>query len=197
LFLDYIYARSFLNQSLKQKLTLLSGILGFIVPMVFAYTIMAQKIPQNIASWGMVLVLDLLGVALAIKAGNKKPYMQIGWAIAAVFIVAAILFTNHSWQFGIVEGASLLFASIAVYMWLFGSPRIGLYAYIAAMYISFAPVMVDYWTNPVLETIWVWEWSALTCMIALFGAEKKDFSSLFVPWAAMVLNLIITWLCLR
>jgi len=174
----------------------MSGLLGFIIPTYFAWTVYQNNISQNIASWGMILLLDVLGLFLAYKDGNKKPYLQIGWVLAATCIVLAITLGNSPWQWGWAESISLALCGISTVLWLTLSARVAIWAYMVAMYISLIPLMMDYWQKPQPETMWLWLWTIATCLLAILGAERRDFANTFVPWAAIVLNAVITVLCI-
>ncbi len=180
----------------KEIAVLVSGILGFIIPTYFAWTVYQSDTPQNIATWSMILLLDFIGLVLVIKDGNKKPYLQIGWAAAALCIVLAITLGNSPWHWGWTETASLVLCGIAVLLWLTMSARVAIWAYMTAMYVSLVPLMVDYWYKPQPETLWLWTWTVGTCLLAIYGAPKRDFTNTFVPWAAIVLNAIIAILCI-
>jgi hypothetical protein len=180
----------------KESAVLLSGLLGFIIPTYFAWTVYQQGIPQNIATWGMTLVLDVLGLILAYRAGNRRPYLQFGWFFAACCIVLAVLLGESPWHWTWVETSALALAGIAVVVWLTSSAKRALWAYMAAAYISVVPLMVDYWQVPQPSTLWLWLWTIGTCLLAIYGAEKRDFANTFVPWGAIVLNGIIAVLCI-
>jgi hypothetical protein len=173
-----------------------SGVLGFIVPAYFGWTLYISHIPQNIATWGMVFVLDTLGLVLAYKDGNKKPYMQLGWAFAAACIFAAIVSSGNQVDWGWTETIAVILCGIAIILWITESARVAQWAYMAAMYISFVPQAVDFWNVPQPDTLWLWLMSLATCLLAILGAEKRNFANTFVPWGAGILNLIITVLCL-
>ena len=181
----------------KEWAVLASGVLAFLVPTYFAWTVYQNQQPQNVASWSMILLLDVLGLILVCKDGNKKPYLQLGWVLAAACIVLAITLGGSPWHWGWVESASLLFCGIAVILWLTLSARAALWAYMAAMYIAFVPLMANYWYEPQPETLWLWYWTIGTCLLAIYGANKRDFANTFVPWGAIVLNAIVAWLCIR
>jgi hypothetical protein len=181
---------------IKEFAVLASGILGFIIPTYFAWTVYQSNTPQNIATWSMILLLDFIGLVLVIRDGNKKPYLQIGWAAAALCIVLAITLSDSPWHWGWTETASLVLCGIAVLLWLRMSARVAIWAYMTAMYASLAPLMVDYWYKPQPETLWLWTWTVGTCLLAIYGAQKRDFANTFVPWAAIVLNAIIAVLCI-
>lgn len=181
----------------KEWAVLASGLLAFLVPTYFAWTVYLSQQPQNVASWSMVLLLDVLGLFLVYRDGNKKPYLQLGWVIAAACIVLAITLGGSPWHWGWTESASLFFCGLAIVFWLILSARVALFAYMAAMYIAFVPLMADYWKEPQPGTLWLWLLTIATCMLAIYGAEKRDFPNTFVPWGAIVLNGAISWLCIR
>ena len=181
----------------KTTLNTLSGIIGFLIPALFALDIYVHHLSLNFATWLMVLILDVLGVVLAYKAGNKRPYLQIGWLVAAICIVIAI-FTNGSvWNWGWIETACFALSLISVVLWLTKSAEVGTWFYLAAMYISFAPQAVNYWHEPQLSTWYVWGGSALACVLAIIAAEKRDVGHILTPAAAALMNLSILVLLFR
>jgi hypothetical protein len=185
------------NDTYKNRLALASGLLGFGIPTLFAWTLYTKHIPQNIATWGMVFVLDLLGVVLAYRDGNKKPFLQIGWVFAALCILAAVAFSGNPINWGRVETTSVILCVFAIVLWMIKSARAGLWAYMAAMYISFFPLMKDYWYKPEPSTLWLWLGTIVGCVLAILGAKKQDFTHTFVPWSVIVLEVIMTVLCVR
>ncbi|MBP6923978.1 MAG: hypothetical protein KBC62_01220 [Candidatus Pacebacteria bacterium] len=173
-----------------------SGVLGFLIPAYFAWIIFQENIPQNLATWIMILFLDFLGLTLVYKSGNKKPYLQIGWCVAAACIVLAILFSDSPWHWGSIETLSVLLCALAVTLWLKCSARIAIFAYLLAFLLSGLPLAVDFWHHPEPNTIWVWGWSMVACMLAIYGAEKRDIANTIVPWTAIGTNSILIALCL-
>ena len=185
-----------MSEKWRNQAAELSGMLGFLVPTCFAYTLYVDKVPQNIATWGMVFVLDFLGLILVYKDGNKKPLLQLGWAVASVCILFAVAISGNPIGWGRTETFSVVLCGVAIWLWISLSARAGLWAYMIAMYVSFFPLMADYWSKPQPDTIWLWLWTILSCLLAVLGAEKRDFTNTFVPWAALVLNTIIAILCI-
>lgn len=173
----------------------MSGILAFVIPTYFAWTVYQSNTPLNVATWLMILLLDFIGLVLVIKDGNKKPYMQIGWAAAALCIVLAITLGNSPWHWGWTETTSLVLCGVAVLLWLTLSARIAIWAYMTAMYVSFFPQLLDYWHEPQPDTLVLWIGTVITCLLAIYGAPKRDFTNTFVPWAAILLNAITAVLC--
>ena len=185
-----------MNDTTKVLAVVVSGALGFIIPTYFAWTLYADSVPQNVVTWGMVFVLDLLGLILAYRGGNKKPYLQVGWAMAAFCIFVTVMLNGSQVNWGWTEIISVVLCCVAIVLWLTRSALVAQWAYMAAMYISFVPLMVDYWKEPQPDTLWLWLWTIVSCFLAILGAEKRDFANTFVPWAAIVLNVIIVGLCI-
>lgn len=144
----------------------------------------------------MILILDALGLILAYRSGNKKPYLQLGWTIAAFFMFFAVMMNGSQANFGWVEIISIILCGIAIILWITMSARAGLWAYMAAMYISLVPLIVDYWNNPQPNMFWLWILFIVPCILAILGAEKRDFANTFVPWGAIVLDAFVAVLCI-
>lgn len=185
-----------MNAVLRRRVLLVSGALGFIVPTYYGWTLYENHSPQNVATWGMVFVLDMLGLILVLKDGNQKPFLQIGWALASICILSAVLLNGSPLGWGRTETISVIIASIAIAIWLTWSAEKALWAYMVAMYVSFYPLMADYWDTPQPDTLWLWLMTVVSCLLAILGAEKYNFANLFVPIAAIILNIIIAVLCL-
>lgn len=175
----------------------LSAVVGFATPAYFAWQTYTKQWGLNLATWALIFILDALGLVLAYKSGNKRPWIQWGWAVAASLILLATLNNKHTWAFGWVEYICIACCFISVYFWLTEKADRGLMSYIVAVYISFVPQLVDYWDSPQPETWWLWLGSIVACACAIYGAEKKDFVHTFVPWACIPFNLLGYFLVTR
>ena len=186
-----------MNYTLRHSAVILSGLIGFFIPALFALDIYKNNLEQNLATWSMVLFMDMLGVILAFKAGNKRPLLQMGWLAAAVLILSAICLSKSSWHWGVIETLSLISCIAAVYLWQTRSARHGIYFYVIAGYVSFFPQIADYWKTPQPGTLYLWLTTVIACTLAIYGAEKRDFANTFVPIAFGLLNVLIAVLVLR
>jgi hypothetical protein len=173
-----------------------SGVLSFIVSVYFAWFVFSRNIPQNVASWSMLLVLDVIGLWVAIKSGNNRPYLQIGWTTSALCILVAVLNTSHPVYWGNSETVALVLCSVTIFLWLTTSPKIALIMYVLAVYISFLPLAIDYWNIPQRETLWLWVSSVWIGLLAVYGAPRYDFTHTFVPWTSVLLNTLFAPLCI-
>ena len=185
----------------KQELALwLSGLIGFAFPFKFAYDIYHNVFVANIVTWLLVLILDVVGLLIAVKEGNKRPYLQLGWAIAAVCIMLAILVRQSTFAIGWVEIASSLLCLLAVILWRTAGQHAAILGFTfqtLAVYVSFIPQAVNYWIKPEPSTWYLWFFTAIGCALAIYASPKKDMRHTFIPWGAFILNVAIMMLVLR
>ncbi|MCR4334054.1 MAG: hypothetical protein NUV60_03545 [Patescibacteria group bacterium] len=173
-----------------------SGLLSFGICVLFAWMLYVHHVPQSAATWGMSMALDTLGLILVIKDGNTKPFLQLGWAAAGLFVLSAVLMNDNQIGWGLTETLSVLFFGVTVWLWISQTARRALWAYMTARYVAFVPLMAQYWDKPQPDTLWLWLLMVVACLLAILGAEKRDFANTFVPWGAIVMNVFIAALCL-
>ncbi len=174
-----------------------SGVLGFIAPTYFAWTVYRDSIPQNVATWSMIMLLDCLGLTLVYKSGNTRPFMQIGWFAASLCVLTAIFAGGSPWHWGRVETLSLVLCLVAVCLWLALNAKVALIAYLVAFMVSGVPMIVDYWHEPQPSTTWLWLVTVFTCALSAYAAEERDIPHLAVPVCAILLNGFLAYLCVR
>ena len=181
----------------KQWANVASGVLGFVAPTYFAWTVYRDGIPQNVATWSMIILLDALGLILVYKDGNRRPFLQLGWFAASFCILAAILIGESPWQWGTVETVSLLLCLVAIILWRTLNAKIAIFAYVTALIVSGAPLAVDYWYVPQPSTTWLWITTILTCFLSIYAAERRDVAHTAVPMGAIFINGLIGILSAR
>ncbi|MDD3531041.1 MAG: hypothetical protein PHV99_00375 [Candidatus Pacebacteria bacterium] len=181
-----------MERVLKSQAILIGGLMGFAIPTYYAWMLYTTNVKQNVATWMMVFVLDLLGLVLAWRGGNKKPYLQIGWAMAAflIFVVVATSDQPSVWRW--TEYSSTALVVVAIVLWITLDALRAQWAYMTAMWISFVPLMKDYWSEPQPGTLWLWLLTIVSCLFVVLGAEKRDFANIFVAVGAGLLNVVIT-----
>lgn len=189
----------FKNLSLKIIFSWISFILG-LVPLKFAYDIYEKLFIPNMVTWFLILILDVVGLWIVYKEGNKRPLIQIAWVVAAAIIMFAILIRQSIWQIGIIEIVSAIACIVAVILWKttanHHAVKLALIFQTIAVYISFIPQAINYWDKPEPGTWYLWFWSAIGCALAIYSSPKHNMVSTFIPWAALVLNILVLWLVL-
>lgn len=183
----------------KQWFNLFSMLFGFIPPGVYALNIALGKLPeQNIATWGMVFLLDGIGLLLAYKVYQENedaglsdaPLMQAGWLIASICILAAVLSQSNELKWGKIETISLLCCIASIALWVTMDAASGLWPYGVAMYASFTPQLTDYLDKPQPETWWLWLGTIVAAVLAILAAQKgkRGIKECFAPWVSLPLN---------
>lgn len=181
-------------------MTVLSGVVSFVSASVFAIQIHKMKLKVNLATWGMVLVLDVVGLALVILSGNHEPYLQAGWAFAAVLIVLAAWVNRGNWEWGKTETVSIALSVISVAVWLVsGSVVWSLLGYLSACYFSGIPQAKQYWVDheEARKSTWLWLVGVFGLILTLLGLPNFSPQYSIVPVGFLFLNLIMAWITLR
>lgn len=192
----------------KKWFNLFSLVFGFIPPGAYALNIALGKLPQqNLATWGMVFLIDVIGLSLAYQVYKEKkgakisdaPLMQAGWLIASICILVAILSQNRFTQWGPIEMISLLCCVVSIAIWIKKDAQSGLWPYGVAMYVSFAPQLADYLREPQPETWWLWFGTIVASLLAIFAAKKgeRKLKDCFAAWVSLPLNTAALAIVLR
>jgi len=179
--------------------TITGAVLGFLVASGFAWQIHYYKLKVNLATWTMILILDIIGLGLLLAAKNNEPFIQIGWCIAATFIFLAALLNRGDWKWGAVETWSVAACSLAVLIWVLTGSVWSLLGYVLAVCISVIPQIVQYLDEERtirLKTTWVWALSAVAILITIFGSPFTP-KHMIVLVGLLLLNLGVMWLTLR
>jgi uncharacterized membrane protein YbaN (DUF454 family) len=141
----------------------------------------------------MWALLDVCAVLMLIKAGNKKPYLQVGWMFAACFVTITLLFTNSVWQWGWVETASVFLTCVCAWFWMTEEKEkvAGLFACSIAMFVAGVPQIYSFWNMPQQDTWWLWACTLLACIISFAGAPKFDVRNTLLTLTSAVYNVVI------
>jgi hypothetical protein len=178
--------------------TIASGVVGFISASIFALQIVRFGIKVNLATWTMILVLDFVGLGLLVATGSQKPYIQIGWCVAAILIFLAALKNRGNWQWSATETWSVTACVIAILIWVFTGSVWSLLGYMFAAYISVIPQANQYLKEHYKErrkSAWMWIVTAVAISLAIVG--KPPSSELMVLAGLLLLNMGMIWLTLR
>lgn len=160
--------------NLKNLLNAASGVLGFLVTFSFGVWLLWQSGSQslNATSWVMWTLMDGILVALSIRGGNKKPFLFIGWTLAALLITFGILINGAVWQIGFVEMVSIGAVILSVYFWVKDKSEKGLFACAVAMFVAGLPQITSFWHTPATGTWWLWAGTAFVCTLSILGSAR-------------------------
>lgn len=194
------------TQSLSLALNVIGAIIGSSAACLYAVRIWRMKERANLATWSVVWVLDFVGLYLTYVTGNKEPYIQLGWCVAATLIVVATWIRRGDWQWTRIESITLAITVASVAVWIIGAKGevaiLALSGYILACFVSVWPQARDYIKRPDVaqKSAWMWQVSllSLTFIIASkWVAGKFGFGDTLVYYALFLLNAIMMALCLR
>ena len=192
--------------NLSLGLNVAGAVIGSAAASLYGVRIWMGKEQANLATWFTVFILDFVSLYLADGTGKNKPYIEIGWCVAATIIVLGLLATfakKGKWVWSKTETVVLLVSFASVLVWL-GSKEviISLLGLATAFVISAIPQAKDYLKNPVVarKSAWVWQVSIVAILFSIaaklvnseFGAEQ-----LLVYISLLGINTVMTYVCLR
>jgi len=180
----------------KKKIGFLGGLISAVAIVAFAVYLMIHDVEQNVASWIMWTILDVLVVASCVSAGNKRPWLPIGFTIGAL-LVTIILLTKGIWHWGIVETISAAGATVAAICWWKLGPKAAIVACLSAMLIATIPAAYDAWLHPNPASWWLWATVAFSCILSCYGAKAWTIEDRLIPCGCIVLNTAMLILVLQ
>jgi hypothetical protein len=191
----------------RQLVGYVAGILGFLVPAIFAWDIYIGHIKDpNTATWLMIWALDFVGLWIVVAEKNPSPWLQVGWFAASILILTAIFVRGGSWNWGVVETACIALCGAAVVLWQIckmwkATEKYGVWVGLSfqtlATYVAFAPQAVNYWEHPQPNTWYLWFFSTVTGFMAVYAADDRhNPANVFIPYACSFLNTLILILVL-
>ncbi len=184
---------------IQYVLNVTSGLIGWASVSAFAFQIHRMKLHVNLATWGMILLLDVIGLALVILSGNKEPFIQAGWTLAAIFVFIAACVNRGNWEWTLVETFSLVCCVVSIAVWIMSGSAWSLLAYVFAGYFSAIPQAKQYWLDHVeaRKSAWLWVVSCFALALAIFGIPSFSPEYSVVPVGFLLLNVAMSWITLR
>lgn len=182
-----------------QWLGLLSGLLVAVVACIYAWQIFATRMSVNIATWGMILFMDLIGLVLAFNVGNPQPYMHVGWVFSDLLICAAALLNKGNWKWTKIETTSFFLCLAAVIIWLTTQSVWSVYAYLFACGIALLPQARFYWYDEgtARKSAWVWFTSSVAIILTLFAVPILTPTYTIVTFTLLTMYLTMAYLAFR
>ncbi len=162
--------------------------------------LLMQNIPLNFATWALWVLIDTSLLVSMVKAGNKRPWIMIGFATGATTIALIALtkllmgITAMSW--GNPETLAAVAVAIALTIWKFTSNNAGVVSITVAMYVAMIPTLIDGWTKPVGQDPWFWGVCAIACLLTYIGSPKT-IAGRFMPALGTFFNGLMAVLAFR
>lgn len=177
----------------KHWLNIASGITGFSVTFIFGIWLLWQPDSQNlnVTSWVLWTLMDSVLVALAIRGGNKRPFLFIGWTVAAALVSVSALINGATWKLGFAEWVSIAGVAVAICFWLKNNSGYGLYACAIALFLAGVPQISDFWDVPATGTWWLWVGTAIACTLSILGSAKWANASNVPTLSSLVYQIVV------
>lgn len=175
---------------------LVAGIAPVIALIIFGIILLKTGKSQNVATWVMWLLLDIVIAGSMLSAGNKEAWLPIGFVIGA-FFVTAVLISKGNWKWGFVEITCAIGSAIAMILWYFSSPGGSVIVSCLAMWIASVPLIRDTWKSPDPSLWWFWGTAAISALVTVVVAKSWNIEDRFFPASACIFNSLMTILVLR
>ena len=183
-------------------LNVFGAIIGSLAACLYGIRVWAGKEKANLATWSIILILDVVGLYLAYETGNDEPYIQLGWCVAATLIVIAAWLRKGDWVWTQTETVVLIICAVSIFVWLTsGAVFLSLFGYLTAAYIGALPQAKDYIHHPEVarKSAWVWQVSIVAIMFPLVAKlveGKYGVGDTLVYYAFIALNVFMAMLCM-
>lgn len=181
---------------MKQKIGFLGGLISTIVVVAFGIYLAVNDVHQNVVTWIMWTILDVIILLTSLAAGNKQPWLPAGYTLGS-FLVTAIIISRGDWQWGIVETISIIGVLVAIIFWKKSGPRSAIVVSTLAMTVAGIPAMRDAWLAPDPGSWWLWGGVAFSCILSCYGAKAWTIEDRFMPCASLVFNITMMVFVLR
>jgi hypothetical protein len=181
---------------LKEKIGFSGGLIATIIIIVFGVYLYKHNVHQNVVTWILWAIMDMIILLSSIAAGNKRPWLPAGYTLGSILIIALILLRGE-WQFGLVETLSSCGVIVTVIVWKRSGPKLAVIASTLGLTIAGIPGMYDAWLQPNRESWWLWGGVAFSCIFSCYGAKAWTIEDRFLPCASFIFNITMMILVLR
>jgi hypothetical protein len=177
----------------------MAGILVSVVATAYAMQIYRAHLHVNIATWGMILLTDILGLILALTSGNTHPSIHTAWVITDVFICFSILALRSNWKWTHIETLSLTVFVVSVFWWLTSESVWSIAGYLVACFFTLLPQAHQYWYDKRLarKSSWIWIMNSIALVMTILSLHTVTFEYSMVTLGLLTLNLAMVMIALR
>jgi hypothetical protein len=180
----------------------LSYTAGFLVAIAatgYAFQVYRAHLHANMATWLMVVIIDSLGLILALATGNSSPAIHVVWVVTDVLICIAIFRNIAHWHWKKLETLSLAACLLSLTLWLVSSSSLSLYAYLIACACTLLPQAIQYWHNKTLarKSAWLWIVNSIALVMTILSVESLTPEYSIVSLGLLTLNLLMVLIAVR
>jgi hypothetical protein len=185
------YERAFLGYA--------AGIIVSIVATGYAIQIYREHLHVNIATWAMILLIDILGLSLAFSTGNQNPYIHIAWVVTDVLICIAALAHRTNWHWSLRETISLILFLASLYLWQTSEAVLSVVGYLVACFFTLLPQALQYWHDKRLarKSAWIWIMNSVALVMTILSLDVITLEYSVATLGLLVLNLAMVMIALK
>ncbi len=188
---DLTYDRIYLSYT--------AGVLVSVVATLYAIQIYRSRLHINIATWGMILLIDIFGLLLALSSGNAHPSIHTAWVVTDVFICVAVLALKSNWKWTHIETLSFIAFILSVLWWLTSESIWSIVGYLIACLFTLLPQAYQYWHDRKLarRSSWIWIMNSIALVMTILSLHTISFEYSIVSLGLLTLNLAMVLIALR
>jgi hypothetical protein len=188
-----------------EKIYIRSGAVFALLSMAYLVAILVtNKLPINLASFGLWFILDVAIVAAMLVArkevGGPLPWLMIAFTVGTGCIVLIsgvnMLRGESALRWGVVENWTIVAVIAAMIIWRLTSAKWGVVMSSNAMLIATIPTWADAWNMPASQDLIFWILSCTGCALTIFGSPKNFFAR-YMPVVGTLSNAAIIIMALR
>ncbi len=180
-------------------LSYIAGGLVSFVATAYAIQIYKERLHVNIATWGMILLVDILGFVFAISAGNPHPYIHIAWVTTDALICLAALKYKTSWRWSYIESISLVLFICSLLLWRTSEAIWSVLGYLVACFFTLLPQGVQYWKNKHIarKSAWIWIINSIAIVMTMLSLSNITLEYSIATLGLLILNLTMVLIAVR
>jgi len=181
----------------RKSLATVGGLMASLTIIAFGLSLLSSNVEQNVVTWIMWAILDVLLLLSSIAAGSKGAWLlPAGYTLGAT-TTAVVLLRRGVWVWGTIETLCAVGVLASVVVWRSVGPKWAIVALTIAMTIAGVPEAHHEYLNPQPASWWLWAIVALSCVLTGFATKEWSIKERFFPIASFCWNAFMTILVLR
>jgi hypothetical protein len=175
------------------QLELIAGTVALSGNATIILAVLRKKAVMNIATWGLLTFLNSAVFMAALQAGERFPWLPLGYATGAAITTFLTLF-HGTWNWGKVETVCCIATVLSLFGWL-ASPAIALVGAIGAMCIALVPQAVAFWKDASGQPALPWVLFSIASVVSLTDVSTPEEA--YFPAVGLMANVLMLGLILR
>jgi hypothetical protein len=176
-----------------------AGILVSIVATAYAIQIYKEHLHVNIATWMMIVLIDILGLVLAFSTGNAQPSIHIAWLVTDTLILVTAVSMRANWHWRYIETICLILFVTSLAWWHFDDSVWSIVGYLVACFFTLLPQAIQYWHDRRLakKSAWIWIMNSIAIVMTLLSLHEISFEYSVAALGLLVMCLAMVMIALK